>query len=274
MNGLDLFSGIGGISLALRPWVRTVAYCEIDSYARKVLEKNIDAGCLDEAPIHPDVTKLTGENFNERIDIITAGFPCQDISVAGRGKGLEGERSRLFFEILRLSEEVKPTFIFLENVPAIRVRGLGTVVTQLAHIGYDSRWCALSASEVGAPHQRNRWWCLAANLDTGNNGAQAPLANAYSQRSKSTETVGPQRIIEFSEHSDIRACSTDAEHGTVDTPMRQQDTFSAGWWTTEPDVGRVAHGVSHRVDRIRCLGNAVVPLQAREAFRYLIGEKK
>ncbi|NCX93455.1 MAG: DNA cytosine methyltransferase [Gammaproteobacteria bacterium] len=122
MNGLDLFSGIGGIGLALEPWVRTVAYCEREPYAQGVLLSRMQSGDIDRAPIWDDVTTLRGDML-PRIDIISGGFPCQDISVAGLGKGLAGERSGLFFEIARLVRECQPRFVFLENVPAIRTRG-------------------------------------------------------------------------------------------------------------------------------------------------------
>lgn len=116
INGLDLFSGIGGITIGLSEWVRPVAYCEIDPYCQSVLISRMLEGTLPTAPIWDDVKTLQGADLPE-IDIICGGFPCQDISVAGHGKGLEGERSGLFFEIVRLAKEVKPTFLFLENVP-------------------------------------------------------------------------------------------------------------------------------------------------------------
>ncbi|MBU6375664.1 MAG: DNA cytosine methyltransferase, partial [Bdellovibrionales bacterium] len=160
MNGLDLFSGIGGIGIALEPWVRTVAYCEREPYAQGVLLSRMQSGDIDRAPIWDDVTTLRAEML-PRIDIIFGGFPCQDISVAGLGKGLAGERSGLFFEIVRLAKECNPRFIFLENVPAIRTRGGERVVKELAKIGYDCRWTTLSAASVGALHKRERWFLLA-----------------------------------------------------------------------------------------------------------------
>src|SRR5437899_426718 len=96
-----------------------------------------------------------------KIDIIYGGFPCQDISIAGHGKGLEGKRSGLFFEIMRLAEEIKPEFIFLENVANIRCKGLNTVIGEMDRLGYDCRWGILSAADVGANHKRERWWFLA-----------------------------------------------------------------------------------------------------------------
>ncbi len=160
LNGLDLFSGIGGIGLALGPWVRTVAYCEQDRYAQGVLLSRMRSGDLDRAPIWNDVRTLRGDMLPP-IDIIFGGFPCQDLSVAGTGAGLAGERSGLVFEIFRLARECRPRFIFLENVPALAVRGLDRVLLELNALGYDARWTIVSAAEVGAPHLRERIWILA-----------------------------------------------------------------------------------------------------------------
>jgi len=147
--------------MALRRWVRPVCYCEIDTYAQGVLMSRMADGSLPSAPIWDDITTLKGKAIPERIDIITGGFPCQDISLAGRGAGVEGERSGLFFEIMRLVDELRPRFLFLENVPAITIRGGLRVTGEIASRGYDCRWCIVSAAEVGAWHKRDRWWLLA-----------------------------------------------------------------------------------------------------------------
>src|SRR5258708_30745208 len=165
LNGLDLFSGIGGITKALEGYVRPVAYCEIDPYARGVLLSRMASGDLPDVPIWDDVSSLRGTML-PRVDIIYGGFPCQDISVAGRGAGLEGKRSGLFFEVVRLAQEVKPEFIFLENVSNIRSKGLSIVVTEMDRLGYDCRWGILSASDVGANQERERWFLLAYNGGT------------------------------------------------------------------------------------------------------------
>lgn len=131
LNGLDLFSGIGGIAYALKEWVRPVIYCEIDRYAQGVLLSRMETGEIPVAPIWDEVKTLGKTSEMPQIDIISGGFPCQDISVAGNGAGLAGERSGLFFEIARLCSELKPRFIFLENVPAITTRGGSEVVNGL-----------------------------------------------------------------------------------------------------------------------------------------------
>lgn len=286
MNGLDLFSGIGGISIALEPWVRTVAYCERDRYAQSVLLSRMQDGSIDKAPIWDDVTTLKGVML-PKIDIIFGGFPCQDISVAGNGKGLAGERSGLFFEIVRLAKEIRAPFIFLENVPAIRTRGLREVIRTLTEIGYDCRWTCLSAASVGANHKRERWFLLAhanridgrderktemqdnwrmdqSETKSGNNGSAQPLANSYSNgtasvsredsRATKTQWLSRKDWHRSPECSETRGFSIDSNH-----------------WSIEPSVGRVVNGLPMRMDRIKCLGNAVVPIQARTAFMKLSG---
>lgn len=267
LNGLDLFSGIGGISLALRPWVRTICYVEIERYCQAVLASRMGEGCLDVAPIWDDVRSLDGKSWRGVVDIIAGGFPCQDISTAGRGAGLEGERSGLFFEIIRLASEIRPRFIFLENVPAIIVDGRGgwDAVGELAALRYDCRWGLLSAADVGAAHERDRWWCLAADndqirCDTGR--AEQPLSRAWS--CGAARTNGDFDSPGF----------PDAGGGETSTPCGGIGTLSgAAWRNIEPVLGGSLHGVSHRVDRIAGLGNSVVPQAAREAFRRLIGIK-
>lgn len=164
--GLDLFSGIAGITLALREWVTPIAYCECDKYCQAVLLSRMADGSIPTAPIWDDIRTLDGTQFKGVVDIVYGGFPCQNLSCAGRGEGLEGSKSSLFFEIVRLAEEIRPSFIFLENVAAIRTRGLCTVAKELAALRFDCRWGMLSAFDVGAPHRRERWFCLACNSDS------------------------------------------------------------------------------------------------------------
>lgn len=162
--GLDLFSGIGGMSLALSQWVKTIAYCEIDPYAQTVILENIARGRLDNAPIWDDITTLKGDMLPD-VDIIFGGFPCQDISVAGNERGLAGERSGLYWELYRLVMEKSPRWVFLENVRAIRTSGLSDIIRSFADLGFESRWTCVSANEIGAPHLRKRWFGLFGNTD-------------------------------------------------------------------------------------------------------------
>lgn len=242
LNGLDLFSGIGGLTLALAPWVRPVAYCEIDRYAQSVLLSRMADQVLPTAPIWDDVSTLSGADwpwwFGD-CDIIYGGFPCQDLSIAGNGAGLDGERSGLFFEIVRLVRECRPRFVFLENVPVLAVRGLDRVLLEFDALGYDARWTIVSAAEVGAPHLRDRIWILAHA-----NGTRCEKLDA------AAEPVSPG------------LCAG-----------RLAPLGGTAWWATEPSICRVADGIPARVDRVRGLGNSVVPAAAREAFMRLGGFK-
>jgi DNA (cytosine-5)-methyltransferase 1 len=304
LNGLDLFSGIGGLALALSPWVRPIAYCENDRYAQAVLLSRMARGELPVGPIWDDVRTLRGSMLPP-IDIVYGGFPCQDISIAGRGAGLAGERSGLFIHLARIAEEVRPAFLFLENVPAIRTRGLSVVMYELARLGFDLRWTTVSAAEIGAPHLRKRWFCLAAHperisvwLEPGRrSGPDRQAAQAVTQHDGAGESVADTAGIGWSQG---RTESTRIERGShapigcdeishalcAGLPHGRQTQFDSlsdsralteferrggSGWATEPDVGRVAHGISARVDRLRGLGNAVVPLQAQTAFARLCG---
>jgi DNA (cytosine-5)-methyltransferase 1 len=268
LNGLDLFSGIGGISVALRGYVETIAYCEADRYAQAVLLSRMRDNELDRAPICTDVRELQREHFgNIRIDIIFGGFPCQDISIAGNGKGLAGERSGLFFDIIRLVKEIKPSFVFLENVPAIRTRGLFHVISSFTEIGYDCRWTCLSAASIGAPHKRERWFLLA-------HADKSELWDKSGRSSRKNGNGSNEPRDNGQKKSLARANGTRLE-GQREEPVRvksqQHDTRNDSWWETEPAVGRVVDGLPMRMDRIRCLGNSVVPAQVKEAFERLMG---
>ncbi len=219
MNVLDLFSGIGGFSLGLeRAGMRTVAFCEIDPYCRAVLRKHWPTVVqfTDVRLLSRDVLDVFGI---PRVDVVCGGFPCQDISFAGKGAGLDGERSGLWREYHRIINEVRPRYAIIENVAALRSRGLDAVLGSLAAIGYDAEWHCIPASAVGAPHRRDRIWIVAANT----HGARLP--------------VGCQSQL-----------------------LAQLPTIKrSDWRLTEPPVCRADDGVPDRVDRIRALGNAVVP---------------
>jgi DNA (cytosine-5)-methyltransferase 1 len=194
-----------------------------DKAAQKVLRKH-----WKDVPIYEDVTTLTGDQIGA-VDIITGGFPCQDISLAGKGAGLAGERSGLWFEFHRLIKETKPKWVIAENVSALRSRGLDQVLRSLSEIGYDAEWYCIPASAVGAPHRRDRIWIVAYSSGFGLSG---------------------QRQFEQSEHSTqiVFRETIESEHGRI-----------SEFWKTEPNVGRVADGIPNRVDRLKQLGNAVVP---------------
>lgn len=235
MIGLDLFSGIGGIAIALRGYVEPLAYCEIDPYCQSVLLSRMHEGHLPKAPIWDDVRTLSIDGL-EAVEIIYGGFPCQDISIAGHGSGLDGKRSGLFFEIVRLAEEIKPKYIFLENVGAIRSRGGVRVVTEIAKLWYDCRWCCISAASIGAMHKRERWFLLAHSNSESGSGLSGGTKEEFSL-------------------TELRA------------KQKEWDT----WPKDESPLLRVVDGISFMLDRTKALGNSVVPVQARRAFEILTG---
>jgi DNA (cytosine-5)-methyltransferase 1 len=278
LNGLDLFSGIGGNTIALRKYVKTIAYCERDTHAQSVLLSRMLDGSIERAPIWDDITTLRGGQFDVPIDIIVGGFPCQDISCAGRGAGIkDGARSGLFFEVVRLITELKPTFVFLENVAAIRTRGLDIVLNELTQAGYDCRYTMLCAASVGALHKRERFFLLATNSERLKLWEQSRWSGRKTGKSTAIiEHNGSQKFMadtmcERLPGRDDRA-SFEEKNGTLARcEFSRADAENRGSWAVEPNVGRVANGVSLRVDRIKRLGNGVVPDQAEVAFEILVG---
>lgn len=226
--------------MALSPWVRPIAYCERERYAQAVLLSRMRLGAIPIAPIWDDVRTLRAEILPV-VDIVYGGFPCQDISTNGPGGGVDGERSGLVFDVLRLVSECQPRFVFLENVPALTVRGLDRVLLGINALGFDARWTVVSAAEMGAPHKRERIWIL---------------AHAKGQRREAGRL--PQRKAPKDSLSDVRP-----EYEGWDI-----------WEGSGPLLRGKIHGLPARVDRIRGLGNAVVPAQAREAFMRLMGLKQ
>lgn len=161
---LSLFSGGGGLDLGLRlavPWARTVGYVEREAYAAAVLVARMEAADLGAAPLWDDVAAFDGRPWRGLVDCVAGGFPCQDISNAGNRVGIEGERSGLWAHFARIICEVRPRYVFVENVAALVVRGLDVVLADLAALGFDAEWIVLGADEVGAPHQRDRLFILA-----------------------------------------------------------------------------------------------------------------
>jgi DNA (cytosine-5)-methyltransferase 1 len=263
MKILDLFSGIGAFSLGLeRAGMQTVAFCEIDPYCRRVLAKH-----WLEVPCYDDVRSLTAGRLRAdgiAVDIICGGFPCQDISVAGKGAGIGGERSGLWSEFARLIGEIRPRYVLVENVAALLGRGLGDVLGDLAALGYDAEWHCIPAAAVGAPHRRDRVWIVAYS-DSDDREWRRAASDARDGREGGQ--ARPRQSIGA-------GCTEDvvADAGLAGLPLSQRAILSGawwrdegravaerGWWRAEPDVGRVAHGVASRVDRLRGLGNSLVP---------------
>jgi DNA (cytosine-5)-methyltransferase 1 len=225
MNVLDLFSGIGGFSLGLeRAGFKTVQFCEIDPFCRQVLAKHWPGvSCHDDIRTFDDLPDA---------DIVCGGFPCQDISSASDAPiGIGGERSGLWKEFCGIIRAVQPSFAIVENVSALRLRGLNTVLGDLSSIGYDAEWHCIPASSVGAPHPRDRIWIV-----------------AY-----------PQKVFRtwVSRYQSSGIISIDGLLAVLDDKGRQEQI--PDWWAAEPGVGRMVHGVSNRVDRLGSLSNSVVP---------------
>lgn len=314
MKVLDLFSGIGGFSLGLeRAGFETVAFCEPNPFCQAVLKHHWPT-----VPVYEDVRELSADRLvNDGItfDAICGGFPCQDISVAGKGAGLAGARSGLWWEFHRLIAETRPKWVIAENVSALRSRGLDEVLGSLAALGYDAEWHCIPASAVGAPHRRDRIWIVAypnnngrisaqntQSDSEGNDGSQAgansakqfarsgdvgadvrrsaaeTLADAHSEqqqsmldrsgleRSREAAPAGKMDSYVASSRRDGTWESDVADAGCESTQVSVSGRFATvsfpqrhPWWQIEPDVGRVAYGVPARLDRLKALGNAVVP---------------
>ena len=262
MNVLDLFSGIGGFSLGLeRAGMKTVAFCEVDKKCQQVLKKHWPG-----VPIFDDVSTLKGEDIEETVDVICGGFPCQDISLAGKGAGLEGERSGLWTEFHRLIKEIKPKYAIIENVSALRSRGLDQVLREISEIGYDAEWHCITAASIGAPHRRDRVWIVAYPRDskrrdsiTGSLGRDGERKLEERIRtSETTETTGSSQTSESMAYANSKRLERQREISSRISEELKDPSYTR-WWKIEPSVGRVAHGVSGRVDRLKQLGNAVVP---------------
>jgi DNA (cytosine-5)-methyltransferase 1 len=248
---MSLFAGIGGIDLGLeRAGMRVVAHSEIEPYACRVLRKHW--------PDVPNIGSVVDADFaawRGRVDVIAGGFPCQDISLSGKGAGIkEGTRSGLWIEYARAVREIRPRYVLVENVAALTSRGLDRVLGDLAALGYDAEWDCISAASVGAPHVRERLFVVAYADGAQREGGGVPCG------------VGSQDA----DAGD--ACGLGA--GVWPEPLRSSRWGSwprkGGGWDYPPGVQRSADGVPHRMDRLRCLGNAVVPQVAEHVARIIV----
>ena len=241
---LDLFSGIGGFSLGLERTggFTTSAFCEICPKARKVLRKH-----WADVPIYDDIKTLTAEKLRNdgiEIDCITGGFPCQDISCAGKGEGIIGKRSSLWSEMFRLIGDVRPKWVIAENVSAIRSKGLTLVLQDISSLGYDAEWHCIPASAVGAPHKRDRIWIIAYTASSSERAAQGQHCGQGFIGRKNEDFIERYKVGGNITNSGILS----------GIKIRQHE-----YWAVESDILRVAHGVPHRVDRLKQLGNSLVP---------------
>ena len=320
MNELALFAGAGGGILGghLLGW-RTVCAVEWEPYAASVLAARQNDGLLPPFPIWDDVQTFDGRPWRGCVDVVSGGFPCQDISVAGGGAGIDGARSGMWRHMARIVGEVRPRYVFVENSPALLTRGLGRVLGDLAALGYDCRWTVLGAADVGAPHQRERFWLVGHSVSDG----RPERRNDHRKHDGSRPCPDGEHASEMAYTNESRfrcwrhgpkaqpvhGCACNVAHadclwqpqpqgrepeergwaGDGGAQVRHaygqglaigqgqpsnarpelQALERADWWQSEPDVGRVAHGVAARVDRLKAIGNGQVPLCSATAWRLL-----
>jgi DNA (cytosine-5)-methyltransferase 1 len=237
MNELALFAGAGGGLLGghLLGW-RTVCAVEWDAYAASVLVARQNDGVLPSFPIWDDVQTFDGQPWRGIVDVVSGGFPCQDISSAGKGAGIDGERSGMWRHMARIIGEVRPKFVFVENSPLLVSRGLTRVLGDLTEMGYDAKWGVLGAHHVGAPHKRQRVWIVAYPATSGLQGDKSRFSLSTTRRAVQPLEHGAEGVFD-------------------DIP--------------KPYGLRSYHGVANAVDRIKAIGNGQVPAVARLAWNVL-----
>jgi DNA (cytosine-5)-methyltransferase 1 len=329
MNELALFAGAGGGILGgqLLGW-RTVCAVEWEPYAACVLAARQNDGLLPNFPIWDDVQTFDGRPWRGVAQVISGGFPCQDISIAGKGDGLDGERSGMWKQMARIICEVGPEYVYVENSPMLVSRGLGAVLGDLSSMGFDAKWGIVGAKDVGANHQRDRIWIVAHSNSNGWTASKksrslgAPVSKQQEGQDNSLNLEGASSLpttkdnvpdsqcLGWQEGSSFRGASENKEStnnigdssspsgerelsdsmlnglqgsrsdGTIEGQVglccrkgcnEEQNIYGSdsAWWSVEPDLGRVAHGVDARVDRLKAIGNGQVPLCAATAWRIL-----
>jgi DNA (cytosine-5)-methyltransferase 1 len=264
MNELALFAGAGGGILGghLLGW-RTVCAVEWEPYPASVLVARQNDKVLPPFPIWDDIRTFDGKPWRGIAQVVSGGFPCQDISAGGKAKGIEGERSGMWREMVRVIYEVLPEFVFVENSPMLTSRGLGRVLGDLATMGFDAKWGVLGASDIGANHQRERIWIVAKNVSNSNGslcrgrgtirqGGEDSIGRVYSEKTQQTQY-------------DIW-CKAFRRN-----PIRREKEKQTDWWKVESNLDRVVDGMASRVDRLKAIGNGQVPLCAATAWRILSG---
>jgi DNA (cytosine-5)-methyltransferase 1 len=254
----SLFSGIGGMDLGLeRAGLKCVWQVEIDGYCQRVLRKH-----WPDVPKWDDVRTFPPKEGDWNCDLIAGGFPCQDISNAGTRVGISGERSGLWSEFARIVGVVRPELVLVENVPEIVIRGLGTVLADLAEMGFDAEWACLPAAAFGAPHIRERFFLVAY--------AQSQLGKQRGRRRHEARRENCEAAERPEKPSATHAYGIHAQ-ARVFGPSREIAALPlACWGTDQPGVDRASYGTANRVDRITGLGNAVVPQVAEWIGRRIL----
>ena len=314
VNELSLFSGAGGglLGTKLLGW-RHVGYVEYERYCQQVIAQRIKDGILSEAPIFGDVREFVqsgaAKKYKGFVDVVTAGFPCQPFSVAGKRKGKEDERN-MWPSTIQIIRDVQPRYALLENVPGLLNSGyFQEILGSLAQAGYDAKWIVLGADDVGAPHRRKRLWIKATSQDPKRGRCvhweheeeRVQVREQWEPGSGSRERV-PREASNVAD-TKSKQCNVSDNHAGVSMEREQvsesgdssrsdripnasserlegwessgreseEHSSSSGscWWSTEPNVGRVAHGVASRVDRLKAIGNGQVPLVVAQAWEIL-----
>ncbi|MCL2076325.1 MAG: DNA cytosine methyltransferase [Betaproteobacteria bacterium] len=290
MNELALFAGAGGGILGglLLGW-RTVCAVERDPYAAGVLVSRQNDGILPPFPIWDDVRTFDGRRWRGIVDVVSGGFPCQDISAAGTGAGIDGEQSGLWREMARIVGEVRPRFVFVENSPMLVRRGLARILGDLAALGFDARWTCLSAAECGAPHIRDRLWLLAYRNDmrrrqrqqqpeggasaghvADTNGERREKSRGYEEAQETFQRGTP---VPDSDGDDGEGLEQESQSGGQERPpgLHNREEILKSWqdWPPESDVDRVVDRLAGRMDRLKAIGNGQVPRVAAAAWEML-----
>lgn len=280
MNELSLFSGAGGglLGTKLLGW-KTIGYVEKDPYCQEVLKARIKDGCLDAAPIFGDIKRFVAEgygfSYRGLVDVVTAGFPCQPFSVAGKRKGKDDERN-MWPETIRVIHAVRPKYCLLENVPGLLNSGFfGTVLGSLAEAGYDAEWAVLGASDVGANHRRKRLWILAYDNQIRRDVWESEGKGIYGNETRNEADSGGEVLADTGQPGLQE--STRPKFKSIREPKEPSSRSEFGgrtsaqgeWWSVEPRLDRVAHGVANRVDRLKAIGNGQVPAVAKTIWGLL-----
>ena len=289
LTHFSLCSGIGGLDLAAE-WAgfETIGQCEIDEYASRVLAKNFKG-----VKNYGDIRTITAERLGRDgitgggITVLSAGFPCQPYSLAGKGLG-DGDSRDLWGEVARILREVRPKWFVGENTPGLFARSnqrfFRRVIDDITENGYSVSWSIWGACDVGAPHQRDRVFIVGRNADCDDEKEERALSGGF----ESAHAAGDNRNFPYAVSK--RFSKNEIQHGEFaegwrsadedekeaervqfarvcsGVPKRRREADGAEWWKAEPGVGRVVARISNRVDRLRCLGNAVVPYQALPIF--------
>ncbi len=266
MRELSLFSGAGGglLGTKLLEW-KHCGYVEYDDYCQRIIAQRIEDGILDEAPIFCDIRAFIGEGYADAysgmVDVVTAGFPCQPFSIAGKKTGSDDDRN-MWPQTIDVICRVRPEFVLLENVPGLLAHEYSQqIFRDLAESGFECRWRVLSAAELGAPHKRDRLWIAADNKSNRCRQRRAGRsvrngAGIRKQTVQIADTIGNELREQSRRRNGTRRSNT--------TELKYP-----GWWELKSDVGRVAYGVANRVDRLKALGNGQVPIVVKTAWELL-----